>query len=193
MRFWLSKTLLRCLRAMVVSLKCPKRVREVPMKRYGRLCGDIVRAINRMRTAHGSIELHGTFYFPCAMALRLMPCSPRRRIRLVTVVGGSRLIKLGRVDAASAQLGTSNGCQDHTVLPYASAPFVLRGRARSRKTALRTLPARDAVASTTSRTNVRDDRDTPLLWARDGGHFSFDLPDGLSGIFFCEGLDRLLD
>ena len=63
---------------------------------------------------------------PCAMALRLMPRSPRRRIRLVTVVGGSRLIKLGRVDAASAQLGTSNGCQDHTVLPYASASFVLR-------------------------------------------------------------------
>jgi hypothetical protein len=51
----------------------------------------------------------------------------------------------------------------------------------------------DAVASTTSRTNVRDDRDTPLLWARDGGHFSFDLPDGLSGIFFRETLDRLLD
>jgi hypothetical protein len=24
------------------------------------------------------------------------------------------------------QLGTSHGCQDHTVLPYASAPYVLR-------------------------------------------------------------------
>jgi len=23
------------------------------------------------------------------------------------------------------QLGTSHGCQDHTVLPYASAPYVL--------------------------------------------------------------------
>src|SRR5213079_3618658 len=25
------------------------------------------------------------------------------------------------------QLGTSHGCRDHTVLPYASAPYVLRG------------------------------------------------------------------
>jgi hypothetical protein len=24
------------------------------------------------------------------------------------------------------QLGTSHGCRDHTVLPYASAPYVLR-------------------------------------------------------------------
>ena len=33
----------------------------------------------------GSAEASG---IPCVMALRLMPCSPRRRIRLVTVVGG---------------------------------------------------------------------------------------------------------
>jgi len=38
----------------------------------------------------------------------------------------------GRTDFASAQLGTSNGCQDHTVLPYASAPYVLRAMNRSR-------------------------------------------------------------
>jgi hypothetical protein len=83
--------------------------------------------------AHTSIQVQTEHSgIPCAMALRLMPCSPRRRIRLVTVVGGSRLIKLGRVDAASAQLGTSNGCQDHTVLPYASAPYVLRAMNRSR-------------------------------------------------------------
>ena len=75
--------------------------------------------INGLEIPHGSLQTHTDIYFPCAMALRLMRCSPRRRIRLVTVVGGSRLIKLGRVDAASAHLGTSNGCQDHTVLPYA--------------------------------------------------------------------------
>ena len=56
------------------------------MMRYGRLCG-VLCAINRMRTAHDSIELHGTFYFSCAMALRFMPRSPRRRIRLASVVG----------------------------------------------------------------------------------------------------------
>jgi hypothetical protein len=37
--------------------------------------------------------------------------------------------------------------------------------------------------------NVRDDREVPLMWARDGVSFSFDLPDGESGKFFAEGLD----
>jgi hypothetical protein len=31
------------------------------------------------------------------------------------------------------QLDTSNGCQDHTALPYASAPFVRAPVDRSRK------------------------------------------------------------
>jgi hypothetical protein len=34
-------------------------------------------------------------------------------------------IRLDRIH--HRQLGTSHGCQDHTVLPYASAPYVLRG------------------------------------------------------------------
>ena len=33
-------------------------------------------------------------------------------------------IRLDRI--RHRQLGTSHGCQDHTVLPYASAPYVLR-------------------------------------------------------------------
>jgi len=32
------------------------------------------------------------------------------------------------------QFDTSNGCQDHTILPYAKAPFVLRAMVRSRET-----------------------------------------------------------
>ena len=43
-----------------------------------------------------------------------------------------RLIKPGRADFASAQLGTSNGCRDHTVLPYATTSFVLHAVAHSR-------------------------------------------------------------
>jgi hypothetical protein len=58
------------------------------------------------------------------------------------------------------------------------------------ETALRTHCAPDAAASTASRTNVRDDRDTPLQEVRDGGDSSFDLPDGASGIFLRERLDR---
>jgi len=38
--------------------------------------------------AHTSIQVSaGTSGLPCAVGLRLMPCSPRRRIRLVTVAG----------------------------------------------------------------------------------------------------------
>jgi hypothetical protein len=40
------------------------------------------------KEAHTSIQVQSEHSgIPCAMALRLMPCSPRRRIRLVTVVG----------------------------------------------------------------------------------------------------------
>ena len=39
--------------------------------------------------AHTSIQVQRRQSgIPCAMALRLMPCSPRRRIRLVTVAAG---------------------------------------------------------------------------------------------------------
>src|SRR5260370_24047258 len=70
----------------------------------------------------GSAEASG---IPCVMALRLMPCSPRRRIRLVTVVGGFAAARPGRVRDSHHRLGTSNGCQNHTVLPYAQTSFVL--------------------------------------------------------------------
>jgi hypothetical protein len=53
------------------------------------------------------------------------------------------------------QLGTSNGCRNHTVLPYASAPFVCAPFDRSRvwlnpEPALQFTCAPDAAASTTS-------------------------------------------
>jgi hypothetical protein len=114
--------------------------------------GDITRLINALRSPHGSIELHGTIYFPCAMALRLMPRSPWRRIRLASIAGEltADRTRLGSVNLR--QLDTSHGCQDHTVLPYASAPYVLRGyRSLTEEPALRTLFAPDAAASTTSR------------------------------------------
>jgi hypothetical protein len=46
----------------------------------------------------------------------------------------------------------ASGCQDHTTSPYASVPFVQRA-----------IRAPDTSASTASRTNVRDDREAPLL------------------------------
>src|ERR1700754_2551068 len=49
-----------------------------------------------------------------------MPRSPRRRIRLATVIGGLKVHRspVGLVNLS--RFSTSNGCQDHTVLPYAA-------------------------------------------------------------------------
>ena len=52
--------------------------------------------------------------------------------------------KLGRLDA-------SNGCQDHTLLPYAAAPFVSRSDRSRGSPALRSVRTPDAAASTASR------------------------------------------
>ncbi len=123
----------------------------------------------------GSAEASG---IPCVMVLRLMPRSPRRRIRLVTVVGGfQRLLQPGRVWICHRRLGTSNGCQDHTVLPYATTSFVLRACNRSRgSTRPATAIRADALASTTSHPAFVTTRDRPscrngtaavkpLIWA----------------------------
>jgi hypothetical protein len=42
--------------------------------------------------AHEHTGTVGAFRRPCAMVLRLMPRSPRRRIRLVTVIGGLKVL-----------------------------------------------------------------------------------------------------
>jgi hypothetical protein len=100
----------------------------------------------------GSAEASG---LPCAMVLRLMPRSPRRRIRFCH--------RHRRIKACRTRLGLenlrrldiSNGCRDHAVLPYASAPFVCAPFDRSRvwlnpKPALQFTCAPDAAASTAS-------------------------------------------
>jgi hypothetical protein len=77
---------------------------------------------------------------------------------------------------ASHELDASIGASGPHDFAVRVAPFVLRAPAR---------PPHPAPY-------VRDDRDTPLLWARDGRAGSADLPDGESGIFFAAGLDRIL-
>jgi len=77
------------------------------------------------KNAHTSIQVQRRQSdIPCAMALRLMPCSPRRRIRLVTVAAGLMAIPTRSDRISHRQLDTSNGCRNHTVLPYAAASFV---------------------------------------------------------------------
>jgi len=68
------------------------------------------------------------------------------------------------------QLDTSHGCQDHTVLPYASASVILRAVPAHGKTC----PANNVSrltqpASTASRPAFVTTCDPPLLPGRDGG------------------------
>src|ERR1700688_3382545 len=110
---------------------------------------------------HTSIQVQRrTSDIPCAMALRLITRSPRRRIRLVTVVGELTEYPRPVGPTLLRRLDTSNGCQNHTVLPYATTPFVCApfGRSRVRlnpKPALQFTCAPDAAASTASHPNVR--------------------------------------
>src|SRR5438132_9925999 len=56
-----------------------------------------------------------------------MARSSRRRIPFASVAAGLTADRT-RLDSNSLrQLDTSNGCQNHTLLPYAITPLVLRG------------------------------------------------------------------
>jgi len=120
----------------------------------------------------------GTPGLPCAMVLRLMPRSPRSRIPLASVAGelAARIARLGFTNLR--RLDTSNGCQDHTVLPSAASsrhtprparmpPEEVSTEAFKRRSSSRrpiahgntrpaTTHAPDAAASTATRPNVRD-------------------------------------
>jgi hypothetical protein len=99
----------------------------------------------------------------CAMVLRLMPRSPRRRIRLVTVANGLRFCQTRSGQQNLRRLGTSNGCRDHTVLPYAEPSFVLRAmKSLTGYPALRPRRRAGALASTASRPAFVTTRDPPL-------------------------------
>jgi hypothetical protein len=95
-----------------------------------------------------------------------MARSPWRRIPLASIAGelAASIARLGFANLR--RLDTSHGCQDHTVLPYANAPFVLRANDRSRENPpCEPHHAPGAFASTAAQPHVRDDRDTPLLRA----------------------------
>jgi hypothetical protein len=74
----------------------------------------------------------------------------------------------------SQSLTPASGRQDHTTSPSASVLFV-----------------RSTSASTASRTNVRDDRETPLSGTGRGAYVA-DLRVVRSEIFFEAGMDRIL-
>ena len=138
------------------------------------------------KKAHTSIQVQRRqSAIPCAMVLRLMPCSPRRRIRLVTVVNGlmhagTRLGRPASADLAPATgVRTTRFCRTRTraspggfagsgTLPAISwrrrkqcrsscAPLLAHGNRPANK------PARRHCRVHHIPSRVRDDRDPPLL------------------------------
>ena len=85
----------------------------------------------------------------------------------------------------------SNANDDTSPLIDLLTCIVCNATMKIAKTALRSPHAPDAAASTATCPNVRDDGRRPS-----GGtgwrEFTFDLPDGLSGIFLRNRLDRIL-
>jgi hypothetical protein len=110
------------------------------------------RVRNKMK--HTSVVTTGSPSWPGiprAMVLRLISCSPRRRIRLVTVIRGLRFCPRPVGPTSLREFNTSNGCQNHTALPSASASLVCVPLIAHGKPALRSPLTLNAAASTASR------------------------------------------
>ena len=126
------------------------------------------------KKAHTSIQVQRKHSgIPHAMALRLMPRSSRRRIRLVTVVGRlNSLARPGWARNTSANLTPATGARTtwfcRTPQPGFAGlltSFVLRALNRSRGSTRPAMSMRaDAVASTTSRPAFVTTRDRPSSW-----------------------------
>src|SRR6185295_7331901 len=121
-----------------------------------------------------------------------MARSPRRRIPFASVAAGLSAQRTLLDSNSLRQLDTSHGCRNHTLLPYATTPLVLRGSiAHSPRQSLRPPcnASRNAIASTAPRTPRIVTTRTPLFdeagWRDDGA----DLGEMRSGIFLPAKLD----
>src|SRR6478735_583268 len=106
----------------------------------------LMRSVHK-ECAHEHTGQRRTSDIPCAMALRLITCSPRRTA-LLPPLRPEKQLPPGALTPAPRR-------QDHTPSPYASAPFVI-----------------GASASTASPSHGRDDRERPS--GRDG--MAIDMP-----------------
>jgi hypothetical protein len=171
-----------------VATVCPSRKREQGMPGARCTRGLVCKIVRRDAHEHtGSAE-----------TLRHPPRNGFTAYAVISSATNSSCHRRCRLDGWSIrsdrsrhrQLDTSNGCRDHTVLPYASASFVLRAVVRSRETRPANISRADAAASTASHPAFRDDHDTPLLPGKDGRIHKADLPDGTSEMFLREGTGR---
>ena len=142
--------------------------------------------------AHTSIQVQPEHSgIPRAMVLRLMARSPWRRIRLASIAGELTVCIARSGFANLRRLDASHGRQNHTLLPYASAPFVCRAADRSQAKARPAIRLKRSGRCRVHRipTHVRDDRDTPLLAGRNGLTCRGDLGAGRRSIFLRGWLD----
>jgi hypothetical protein len=137
----------------------------------------------------------GTPGIPCAMVLTaysvLSPAtnSSCHRHRRIDGLGAP-----GRACQNLRRLDTSNGCQDHTALPYAESICRLRAvrslTSREARPAITRAP--DAAASTASRPNVRDDGQRPSLGTEWLKLVEVICPTGQAKYFLREGWTQTL-
>ncbi len=124
------------------------------------------------RNAHTSIQVQRRQSgIPCAMVLRLMPCSPRRRIHLVTVAAGLMTITSGWIVIVTGSLTSATDVRTTRFCRTQIASFVLRAGSSltsSRKNCPATTLRADAAASTASSPAFVTTRDPPLLPGKDG-------------------------
>src|SRR5258707_15516472 len=100
------------------------------------------------------------------MVLRLIPRSPRRRIRLVTVAGGLKAQSNPvEPDFASASLTPATGARTTRLHRTQKAPIILHAADRSRGSSRPAIAncAPDALASRIP-PRARDDARSPLWW-----------------------------
>jgi hypothetical protein len=95
-------------------------------------------ACKKWKKTHTSIQVQRrTSDIPCAMALRLITRSPRRRIRLVTVIGELTEYPRPVGPTLLRRFDTSNGCRNHTTSPYAATRLRQRLRRARRRSSAR--------------------------------------------------------
>jgi hypothetical protein len=151
---------------------CPRYAKTFSLEEGAGNAGRTLHPRSRVQIAqrktHTSIQVQRRHSgIPCAMVLRLISCSPRRRIRLVTVAAGlmAESNPVGSISPPTAWH------QQRVSGPHGFAvrfgAVRLRAVVRSRKTALRThTRRRQSVHRIPS--HVRDDARPPLLPGKDG-------------------------
>ena len=172
-------------------------------------------AIVRTKCTRVIARCAGTPGLPCAMVLRLIARSPWSRIPLASIADELTILRSPAGPKNLRQLDTSHGCQNHTPLPSAASstktlrsahvlPTEIPAKAFKRRSSARRLIAHRPKPALRSRSrptlprpshpapNVRDDRDTPLSWVRDGGSSKSDLGQSRSGIFLPAALDQAM-